>query len=354
MIYRHCFQHLYGVERRRIAPTPSDDLRLHRLERPDPWDEELLREMWNVMPVNVANFYPDYAAFHRKLADFVGVAPDYIVMGQGIEEHIRSLAFLCCDPGDGMAFTWPTCAMFDIYATIVGARPVHLVTDPDRPMTVPEMIERIDPGVRLVILPNPGQPLETNYSHETIAAIAKHCRSIGAVLAIDEAYMGFGARSALPLVADFYNLLILRTFSKALGGAGLRIGYAIGQHLAIKPLDAARASGEIAGPSMHAAWAMMDNWETHIRPGIEAIVDGRNWLRDQLNAAGFAARGQWANHVLIDMRRDDIAARVYADLTKLGVHVRRNSAPLSRHLMVTCGKRATMERFFEAFKRVAG
>jgi len=243
--------------------------------------------------------------------------------------------------------------MFDIYADRYLARKVRIETDPDRPPTVADIVAKIDDGVRLVILPNPGQPLDLCFTPDELRPIANRCADVGAVLAIDEAYFHFGAPTALPLLDTFDNVLVLRTFSKAFGGAALRVGYAVGNRMALKPLEAARASGEISGPSLHAATVLMDNWNDYVAYGIHQVAAGRDWLRERLIAEGFKARGEFANHVLIDMGTAVEAAFVHSCLEVRGIHVRRNAAPLDKFLMVTCGSVPLMEAFFQVFRDVA-
>lgn len=335
---RACFRHLPGIKRKRIAPTPPEDMRLHRLERPEPWQGELWQKMQQLPPVN---WYPDYGAFHRRIADFAGVDPENAVIGAGIEDFIRSLIILCCDPGDGFAYTWPTCAMFDVYAEVFSARPVRIETTYDT--TADDIIARLDDGVRLLILPNPGQPVETNFGLSDMRRIARRCADIGAVLAVDEAYYGFGAQTSLPLVDVFPNAVVLRTFSKAFGGAGLRVGCAIGRGDVIRSLDAIRESGEVAGPSMHIATVLMDEWPL-VEQGIADVCAGRDWLRDRLLADGYEAHGSVANHV--NVRIPDGAGLVER-LRVMGAHVRLNQ---DGSVMITCGSVALMQRFYEAFR----
>lgn len=353
-LFRDCFQHLHQVERKRIPPTPRQDLRLHRLERPLPWHRELLDEIDAALAkADPFNCYPDYAPLYEKLAFQVGVPKDWLVVGAGIEDFIRSLVMLCCDPGDGVAFTWPTCAMFDIYATVFGAKARRIVTNPDvelTPEAVIAFIERYKP--KLLILPNPGQPVETCFDRNGIKHIAYACRQVDAVLAVDEAYYGFGAPSAHSLIWECNNLVVLRTFSKAFGAAGIRVGYAMGQRSVIAPLDAVRESGEIAGPSLTMATVLLEQWATHVVPGIARICEGRDWLKEMLLLHGFKARGTYANHVLIDVGS---SAQTVADrLRDLGVHVKAAfPAPLDRHLLVTAGPLDLMQEFLERFLPVA-
>jgi len=342
------FAHLADLERRRIPPTPAEALRLHRLERPEPWEAELADEIWRTQPP--INWYPDYAAFYAKLADFWGVSLNRIVVGAGIEDLIRNLFILCVAPGDKVAFTWPTCVMFDVYAQAFGAEAVHLVTDPDDPLDIGELIDCIPEGTRLVILPSPGQPVESCYGAEEIVALARHCSRLGAVLAVDEAYYGFGAATVAYLIGAIPNLIVLRTFSKALGGAALRVGFALGLPSVIKPLDAIRQSGEIAGPSLHAASVLMERWESHVEPGIAAVCAGRDWLRRRLAEDGYSGLGKLANHVLVDLCTAERAAIVGQRLWDAGCRVKFGfPAPVDRHLLVTCGSVDLMRQFYAAF-----
>jgi histidinol-phosphate aminotransferase len=347
-LYRARFQHLYAVERRRIPATPAGHARLHRLERPEPWPPELCEVLRDALAPETIQQYPDYTAFYDQLARFAGVEPDQIVAGLGVEEFIRSLFMLACGPHDPVVYTWPTCAMFDIYAQVFGATPVRIVADPYDRLTPDTVKSFITHETRLVILPNPGQPVDDCLAVEEIFDIAEYCHARDVVLAIDEAYWGFGAETALPLVRAFDNLLILRSFSKALGAAGLRVGYAIGQERVLQPLAAARPSGELAGPSMRIAGALMRNWPL-VCHGIQEVCQGRDWLREQLLRDGIWARGRNANHVLIDVgdRAREIADRLLAD----GIHVRTSEPPLDRHLMVTCGSPSLMRHFYETFRR---
>ncbi len=348
-LFRECFRHLGQIERKRIPPIPHEDMRLHRLERPEPWPSEVVEAMRAGPP---DNWYPDYAAFYRRLSAFTGVPEERLVVGAGIEDFIRTLILLCCEPADGLAFTWPTCAMFDVYSEVFLARPVRIVTDPKRLLGVADIVDKLDSGVRLLILPNPGQPVETYFCLAELRRIAQRCAEIGAVFAIDEAYYGFGAETALPLVDEFDSVLIMRTFSKAFGGAALRAGYAIGQPSVIRPLHAIRESGEISGPSLHAATVLMDMWSQWIEPGIAEVCAGRDWLRETLRADGFDVRGWFANHVLIGL--GERASHVAARLVERGVHVKANfPPPLDGHLLVTCGSELMMRRFYGAFRAVA-
>jgi histidinol-phosphate aminotransferase len=351
VLYASRWQHLYGIERRRIPATLDGDLRLHRLERPLPWPEAVWPQKDHL------ERYPDYPPLYHRLAARYGVRMDQIVIGAGSEDLIRTLVLLSCDPGDGFAYTWPTCAMFELYAQIFNTDDIKITTYPDQRLPV-ERVASIagawKPGatskVKLLLLPNPGQPVETCFRLDELRVIARQCHRYDTVFAIDEAYFGFGAPTALPLIDEFDNVVVLRTMSKALGAASIRVGCAIGQDRVIKPLEAIRLSGEVSGLSMRAATRLLAHWADVVEPGVQEIIKGRDWLRDHLIAAGFLASGQWANHVLVDMRSSSEARYVRDTLRGRGIHIKGDfPAPLDRHVLITAGPVSMMETFFSAF-----
>jgi histidinol-phosphate aminotransferase len=317
-------------------------LRLHRLERPAPWPEDLIDKVW-LAQQNI-NFYPDYAPFVHQVAKFVGQPPGRVVIGLGVESLIRDLFLLSCDPKSSVAYTWPTCAMFDVYAAIFDAEPMRIIVPPDGDISTTEIIIQIPEDCRLFLLPNPGQPAESCFSPNEMREIAEHCCKIGCVLAIDEAYYHFGAPTCAELVEEYDNVVILRSFSKALGAAGIRLGVAFGRENVIRPLDAVRLSGEVPGPSMAAASVLMENWKTHIQPGIAEIRAGRNWLYRSLLDSGMKVMGgQRSNHVLLEIPQ---AEWISGRLAARGAWVKSGfPPPLDRHILITCGPPAMMKEF---------
>lgn len=339
-------QHLAGVERRRIVTPANVVLRLNRLERPAPWPAELIEEMQRTAPFELVQQYPNYPPFYERLARFVGVPAESLVVGAGIEEFIRTLMASCF--GRNAATLWPTCAMFDVYARAFGVHLERIGVDPHRHLSAAEVCSRLPAQLGVLFLANPGQPVETYFNTAELQQIAEACAQRGAVLAVDEAYHGFGSGTAVALAQDLENVVVLRTFSKAFGAAGIRLGYAVGSGRMLKALDAVRQSGEVSALSMHVATVLLDRFEAYVQPGVKVICDGRDWLRERVAAGlGFPVWGQHANHVLIDFRSVERLRKVAAALEQRGVYTKANfGGRLDRHMLVTCGERALMERFY--------
>lgn len=341
------WEHLQDIERRRIVLPDYVHMRLNRLEKPEPWSVKLQTEIAIELETATLQRYPSYEPFYHRLADFFGAPVERLVVGAGIEEFIRNLFMLA---GGKVAILWPTCAMFELYARIFNVPLLRIVTPPSGPQ--PALPDALDDDVRLVLLANPGQPVDTLYSLDELRAIAAWCDARGATLAVDEAYHGFGAPTALPLIDEFARVTVLRTFSKAFGAASIRLGFAVSSPAVHRELNAVRQSGEVSAMSMTVARVLMNNFD-RVQAAIDHTIAGRDWLRNRLIADGLEARGDHANHVLIGFRDAEHRATVGQRLADRGILIKADyPAPLARHALVTCGSVQLMTDFHGELARV--
>lgn len=338
-------QHLPGLVRKRIEMPRRVSMRLNRLERPVPWPEELVAEIRERCPADLVQQYPNYPQFYRRLAAFTAQREENLVVGAGIEEFIRILMAACF--GQKVAVLWPSCAMFDVYADAFKIDLQRIQTNPQVRLSVDDVCRAVGPDTRVLLLANPGQPVETVFWWNELREIAKHCAKNDCLLAIDEAYHGFGANTAISLPERACNVVVLRTFSKALGAAGIRLGYAVGGPFTAPVLNAVRQSGEVSSLSMAVATVLMDRYHDLVRPAITDVVLGRIWLRNAFLTAGYQAWGEHANHVLVAVGTD--LGRKAKMLEAEGILVRVCPDPLDGYMLVTAGPQPMMERFFEAF-----
>lgn len=351
-MFRPEFQHLSHIERKRITMPANTRLRLNRLERPQPWPHGFLERLRHTLDLEKIQQYPDYPPFYEAVAAFNGAKADEIVVGAGIEEFIRTLMFLCAGPGEKVAVLWPTCAMFEIYARAFNIELVKIIPDPQTGISVSSIVEQLPADVRLFIMANPGQPVETMFGWGSLQPLARILEDRGAVFAVDEAYHGFGASTIVGCHDWHANTVALRTFSKAFGAAGIRLGYAIGAPGVIAALNAVRQSGEVSAISMAIATELMKNFDEIVKPGIEEVIAGRDMLRDRVaKELGFPTHGFFANHVLIDFLNPARAEQVANKLWQRGALVKAGyPSPVDRHVLVTCGGPSIMADFFEELK----
>ena len=345
------YKHLQEVERRRVPENRNVKLRLQRYEKPNDWDVEFLKTIYERIPTSMLQRYPDCDQFYTTLSKFIEVPERHIVVTSGIDEAIRNLIIINCDKTHSFFTNAPAYAMYQVYAKILNVDCHTFQPLPDQFIAPEKMISIFPPGLELVFIANPSQPVENCYSLEQLRLIAEHCEREQILLVIDEAYHFFGAPSAIPLIHEFDNIIILRSFSKAFGAASLRLGYAIGSERAIQPLQVFRLAHEGSSFSYHVGCALIDNFDYQVKPNIKTISMGRDYFRDSCRKLGLRAWGRLGNFVLLDLENRVQMEKVVVDLQADGIFVKAHYPnPLASCISVTAGSKEMMEPVIRVFE----
>lgn len=181
-------------------------------------------------PVTIYS-YPECTPLYKKLAMYLGIGADHLLLTAGSDGAIRSVFEAFLDPGDVVVHTMPTFAMYGVYSKMYGARVVPLAYQPsdEGPFLNAEDVVRtiLEIKPKLVCLPNPDSPTGTVFNPNEMREIIEASGKSGALILIDEAYHPFYEHTVLPWVDEYGHLVVTRTFAKAWGISGLRIGYAV-------------------------------------------------------------------------------------------------------------------------------
>lgn len=283
----------------------------------------------------------------NALAAKHGFRPGNVVAVGGGELLLPLILTAFAGPGDEVVYARDGFQKFRSYILTSGATPVPFERDGD---VVENIAKLITPATKAVLLDNPGNPTGVLLSPATIRAI--QARLPGRVLFIlDEAYnefSGFGD-DGLDLARETANTLVLRTFSKAFGLAGLRIGWAVGQDDLMWPVRRIIPSFPIPRPSLAAALAALED-EAYLKQTIEAICDIRDRASERLRAAGFWVGPGTGNFLLL--RQGDWRGAPLPELTAMlkahNIFVRLlpdfDGAPAIR---LTIGTESDMAQVFE-------
>ena len=292
---------------------------------------------------------PECFELRAALAERHGVPMASIVVGGGIDGLLGDLVRLTVAPGDPVV-------------TSAGAYPTfayHVAGHGGRLHAVPYAGDREDPaalaarahetGARLVYLANPDNPMGSWHDGATIARMLG-AMPPGALLALDEAYADTAPEGALPpLDACDPRVIRLRTFSKAHGLAGLRIGWAVGHPDLVAAFDRVRLHFGVSRVAQAAALASLAD-EAHLAATVARIAEAREAIGAIVRESGLTPLPSAANFVAVDCGGDGaLARRVVQGLAERGVFVRMPGvAPLDRCVRVSCGRPEDLERLAAA------
>jgi histidinol-phosphate aminotransferase len=297
---------------------------------------------------------PDATLLRRRLADRYETEPGRVAVGNGSCEILLAAAEALCEPGAEILYAWPAFSMYPYLPALTGAREVRVPLDADDRHDLDAMAAETTAATQLLIVCNPNNPTAT---HLPAAQIAAFCERIPphVTIILDEAYIEFQVDddpdATIDLLGDFPNLVVLRTFSKCYGLAGLRVGYAIGSAGFRSAVDAVRQPFSVNALAQAAgAEAILHSDDVLFR--VEGTVAERLRVEEALRGMGLRTSDSQANFSWVDLGEAE-EAEVVAGLAERRIAVRPGT-PLGDpgHIRVTYGTAAENDRFLAALSEL--
>ncbi len=291
--------------------------------------------------------YPDHeqGAVREALAEYAGLSPANVVLGNGSDELIGLLAQAFAGPGDTVVLCRPTFPMYATAATLVGGAVVPVSLTESFDLDLPRLREAVDARTKLLFITNPNSPAGNPVPPAQIEALA----ALDCLLVVDEAYIEFGGESTAPWVRRLPNLIVLRTFSKWAGLAGLRVGYALAPEPIAALLNSLRAPYNVSVAGLVAALASLED-RAYLMENVRAIVAERERLSRLLHGQGvLEPLPSQGNFLLCRVLRGD-AADLHRRLAEQGILVRHyaDEPALQGMLRITVGKPEHTDKLLEA------
>jgi histidinol-phosphate aminotransferase len=296
------------------------------------------------------NRYPDGSAFYLKkgLSSVLGITPDEILPGNGSNEIIELAIRTFLSPGDEAIMAQPS---FVVYSTITRAAGGHCVTVPLQEWRhdLEAMASRITDRTKIIFIANPNNPTGTINTVKEMSSFMEKVPE-GILVVVDEAYHEYVSSreyaDSMKYVREGRDLLILRTFSKIYGLAGLRIGYAIAGAPIISQINRVRQPFNVNSLAQRAALAALEDRE-HVEKARKINERGKQFLYRELESLDIEYVKTEANFIYI-LFHDDIAPALHHELLKEGVIVR----PMGpREMRITIGLSRENRRLVEVLKK---
>ena len=295
---------------------------------------------------------PESHDLRQALALHHGIAPENIMIGEGIDTLLGLLVRLYVAPGDGVVTSAGAYPTFNYHVAGFGGA-IHAVPykgdyeDPDALIA-----KAAETSAKLLYLANPDNPMGSWHSGDVMQAMIDAMPS-GCMLVLDEAYVDLAPKGTAPEIdTQAHNVIRMRTFSKAHGMAGARVGYAIGSAEVISSFNKVRNHFGMSRISQVGALAALDDhgWLDHIR---SEVTKARDRISKIAANNGLVALPSATNFVTIDCDKDgDFARRVLSALVADGIFVRMPFvAPQDRCIRVSCGTSQQLDAFEAALPK---
>jgi histidinol-phosphate aminotransferase len=306
-------------------PELYDGLRLHQNENTGGCSPRVIEALARLRPDQIG-FYPPYAAATEAVASYLGVSIERITLVNGLDEGIMALAVAYLRASIGgpqleAIVPEPAFEIFRFDTAVAGGRLVQVMPHQDFSFPVDDVLAAITPNTRVVFVTNPNNPTGVGVPLEAIRTIARRIPE-DAVVFVDEAYAEFAGVSFIPELDAFPNVVVGRTFSKAFGLAGLRIGCLVGAPSTLDPVRRAIPVYSVNVAAAVAILAALGDLD-HLHGYLQQVAESKALLYAACDRLGLAYVPSQSNFVLVRAgdRTDAIVKGAFAK----GIYLRDRS-----------------------------
>lgn len=308
---------------------------------PSPKVEQALRDM----NIDCMRLYPDPTAhlLVKAIADFYHLEEEQVFVGVGSDDVLAMVFMTFFNSKKPILFPDITYSFYDVWADMLRI-PYERISLKEDFTIDPEDYFRENGGI---IFPNPNAPTGVELPLAQIEKIIQANPDV--IVVVDEAYVDFGAESALSLIDKYDNLLVVQTFSKSRGMAGMRIGYAMGDPVLIKYLNDVKYSFNsytMDQTTIALGKAAVEDKE-YFEDTVNKVVKTREWTKKELSRLGFTFGDSKANFIFAS-HKECSARELFTALRKANIIVRYFDKPrIDNYLRITIGTQEEMETLVE-------
>jgi histidinol-phosphate aminotransferase len=293
--------------------------------------------------------YPEREPIEALMAAHLGLNPDQVALTNGVDEAIHVLFEAFLEPGDELLLPVPTYAMYEVYASATDARVVAVQAAGDLQFPFERLLAAVTPRTKIVAIANPNSPSGSVATRAQLTELAR--RAAHAVLLVDEAYFHFHGETLLDLVGTVPNLIVARTFSKAYGLAGLRLGLLAGPAELLRWVRRVLSPYSVNSLALVCLPAALKD-TAYLHEYIAEVLTARGEYEQVLDRAKLRRWPSRANFVLVEIGRQH--AEFVQLMRSRGVLVRdRSTDPgCDGCVRITIGTRPQMQQAAAALDEV--
>ena len=254
-------------------------------------------------------YYPDSRKIIKKIAQFHKVPHSFINVGLGAESLIKDVYIWHSkkfNKNKIIGFGIPNYFMYTLNAKIFGYKIINYDIEPTTiPSQTPTYIKKFlnKSKIKFLVITNPSNPFEKNWSTSDISEITAYCNKKKIIVLIDEVYQGLGSKSVDYLTKKFSNLIVLRSFSKAFGLPGIRVGYIIASSKICSEIETFRLAIELPKVCIDEALKCLKMNKKFLNKNSRKIIAARNYTHKEFNLRGLKSYNYFNNSVSADLKK---------------------------------------------------
>ncbi len=339
---------------KRIQTSTNRDLskgvNLDRNERVDIFDYKTKKKINKSFSKAIYNSTPDITSLYEKLAKFHKINKNNIYITQGITECISHLIFSLVNKNEEVITLNPTYPMYEIIFKLNNTRYKTWNFNNKFELNLDDLKKKITKKTKILFLINPNLPIEYEFSEKLKREIYSICKKKNIILVYDEAYYHFGSNSEINNALRHKNTIVMRTFSKAWGLPGIRLGYMITNKKLNAYVSKCRSLVETNGFSYEIAkWALKN--KNILNDNVRSIKNGYKYLVSELKKHDIEYfGGKTTNSILVKLQSKKLCDNLIFFLKKKKIYIRGGfQEPLENYVRISLGSSEILKRFLKEF-----
>lgn len=300
-------------------------LTMERNERVDEFSKNVIKDLKkNINSYDLRTYPDDINKIYKKISKWLKINLDQLIITDGADGGLLRIFNVFADKNDKIFYLNPSYAMYPVYCKIFKCNEYafNIFPGENKKVLFNKMlkdIRRIRP--KIIALANPNQPVEFFLNKNELSKILKLTKKTKSLVVIDEAYYHFSNFSAISLIKKFNNLVVVRTFSKAFGLAGLRIGYSISNKKIIDSMKIVKPIYEINNINIKICEYFLKNLNI-MKKYVKDVDNSRKYFHKEMKKIKIPSYGNFSNTVLIKLKDESSTKKVFQNLYKNKVIVK--------------------------------
>jgi histidinol-phosphate aminotransferase len=325
-------------------------IRLDKNERADPHVNFFLKKLKQNISSNLISAYPEFDKIYKKLSKKLKVSTNNLVFTAGSDQAIKNTFELFYRQNKKVITINPTFAMVDIYCKIFKTKQVRIGYDKNLQLRIQDLLKSIDQHTCLVIIANPNSPTGTLINKNDLIKILKKAKKFNAKVLIDEAYYEFSTYNFLSKIKTYNNLIIIRTFSKIFGFAGLRCGYVVSDKKIIKKYFSIKPMYEINSIAVKALELVLSS-EKFTKLYLKEMREGEQYAKRFCEKNNYKFIKCHANFFHICFNYDPKKIQNYLSKKNILIKGGPGVNPFEKYLRISFAKKSTISSTLNEIKK---
>lgn len=325
-------------------------IRMDGNESIDGLPEEFVKDVLSEIDSNYLATYPNQKQCTEAIAERLGIPRENIFVTNGSDGAIKMIFEIYVDKGDRVIMTNPTFEMYGVYASMYGANSIQVEYEKgdEREFKFPfdKYMEEINQGAKMAIIVNPDNPTGAIIKPDQLIQLLDHAKKMNTLVIVDEAYYGFYDKSVISEILQYNNLIVLRTFSKILGLAGVRLGFLAANEEIVYDVKRIAAPAAVSSISLKFGEKLMQRIDI-LNQLFCNYKREKEYLERKLSENDILYVNSQANFLLIPYEGDMKA--VYESFKENGILI---ACKMNKYIRINVGNEYVTDEFIRVYKKV--